>query len=212
MGGFVYDLALIQTDREIGKFFKYLKKKKILDDSKIVFTSDHGLESGFPVRKKTKKAAQLPGSDLSQFFFDEFIHVPLIFFPKKNFEVNQISFSSHIDFAPSVLDFCQIPEEKNFKGESIFSKKYFRKYVLSENTGSGLCDVQKKDKFICVRTENLKITYIVNGKNIKERDVFDLKNDPHEIDNLVKEEKFEKDRKKLFVLCENRIKEIYSYV
>ena len=111
MGGFVYDLALIQTDREIGNFFRYLKKNKILDDSKIVITSDHGLQSGFPTRKKAMNANQIAGSDLSQQFFDEFIHVPLIFYPKTINEINENSFSSHIDFAPTVLNYCEIGSE-----------------------------------------------------------------------------------------------------
>jgi membrane-anchored protein YejM (alkaline phosphatase superfamily) len=212
MGGFVYDLALIQTDREIGKFFKYLKKNKILDNTKLVFTSDHGLQTGFPLRKKDANANLIKGSDLSQQFFDEFTHVPLIFYPKTRSEVNENSFSSHIDFAPTILNFCEIPEEKNFKGKSIFSKNYYTEFVLSENTGSGLCNIQKKDIFICIKNINLKITYIVHNKEIKERDVFNLKNDPNELNNIVKEKILEKERKKLFIYCENRIKEIFDYV
>ena len=212
MGGFVYDLALIQTDREIGNFFRYLKKNKILDDSKIVITSDHGLQSGFPTRKKAMNANQIAGSDLSQQFFDEFIHVPLIFYPKTINEINENSFSSHIDFAPTVLNYCEISEEKNFKGMSIIENNYYRDFVLSENTGSGLCDIQKKDIFICIRTMNLKITYVVSDKEIQERDVFYLKNDPYELNNIVKEKIFEQERKKLFTYCENRIKEIFDYV
>ena len=211
-GGFVYDLALIQTDQEIGKFFKYLKKNKILDNSKVVITSDHGLETGFPLRKKVKNGNQLGGSDLSQQFFDEFIHVPLIFYSKTKSEINENNFSSHIDFAPTILDFCEIPEEEKFKGTSILNKNYSSDIVLSENTGSGVCDVLKKDIFICLRSKNLKITYRVCDKKINERDVFDLRDDPHELKNIVNEKILDEDRKKLFIYCEKRIKDIFNYV
>lgn len=212
MGGFVYDLALMQTDRQIGKFFKYLRKKKILNNCNIVFTSDHGLQAGFPIRKKDKNSDKTLKSDLSQLFFDEFIHVPLIFFPKIIKKTYKNIYSSHIDFAPTILDLCTIPVEKNFKGKSIFSDNYYKDYILSENTGSGLCDVQKKDIFICIRSINLKITYLVRNKEIKERDVFNLEKDPHEFNNIVNKNILIEERKKLFTYCENRIKEIFSYV
>ena len=211
-GGFVYDLALIQTDREIGKFFKYLKKNKILENSKIIITSDHGLETGFPIRKKKIEGNQPGGSDLSQQFFDEFTHVPMIFYPRTKIDLKNDSFSSHIDFAPTIIDFCKIPKEEKFKGTSILSKDYNQDFVLSENTGSGLCDIHNKDIFICIRTKNIKITYKVRSKQIEERDVFDLNNDPNEFNNIVNEKTFDEDRKKLFIYCEKRIKEIYDYV
>ncbi len=210
-GGFVYDLALTQTDREIGIFFKYLKKKKILDSSKIVITSDHGLEAGFPSRKSIK-SNQIGGSDLSQQFFDEYLHVPLIFYPKTKIGLNKNSFSSHIDFAPTIIDFCKIPKDENFKGISIFDKDYSNDHILSENTGSGICDIYRKDIFISLRTKNLKVTYKVHDKKIIERDVFDLKNDPNEFKNIVNEKIFDEDRKKLFIYCEKRIKDIFDYV
>ena len=112
------------------------------------------METGFQQEKN--RGNQPGGSDLSQQFFDEFTHVPMIFYPRTKIDLKNDSFSSHIDFAPTIIDFCKIPKEEKFKGTSILSKDYNQDFVLSENTGSGLCDIHNKDIFICIRTKNIK--------------------------------------------------------
>ena len=46
-GGLVYDLSIMQIDKEIGIFFDYLKKEKIIENTNLIITSDHGLKAGF---------------------------------------------------------------------------------------------------------------------------------------------------------------------
>ena len=53
-GGLVYDLSVMQIDKEIGLFFNYLKKEKIIENANLIITSDHGLKAGFPKRPETK--------------------------------------------------------------------------------------------------------------------------------------------------------------
>lgn len=206
-GGFVYDLAVMHVDSEIGKFYKFLKKNKLLENSRVVITSDHGLKAGFPHRAKTHLR-----TDLSQQFFEEFLKVPLIFYPKLNKNFDQTKLSSHIDFAPTLLDICEIPKENNFKGKSILDKGYSTPFVLAENTGSGICDVLSKNIYICLRNQKIKIVYEVSSKIIKERDVFDIVKDPNEFNNLVKSDLFKIERDNFHVIAKDRLNKIYSYV
>jgi membrane-anchored protein YejM (alkaline phosphatase superfamily) len=180
-GGFIYDLSVMSIDKEIGFFFKYLKKNQILDNSNVVLTSDHGMIAGFP--KRSKKNLSLK-TDLSQSFYDEFIKVPLILYPKIE-NINENKLTSHIDFAPTVLNLCNIENIREFKGSSILNPNYQNDYVLSENTGSGLCDLKNKNIYICLRNDKIKITYEIIDFSVKERDVFDLHSDPLELNNIV---------------------------
>ena len=206
-GGFVYDLAVMHVDEEIGKFYKFLKKKGILDNTCISITSDHGLKAGFPPRPKTQLR-----TDLSQQFYEEFLRVPLIFYPKLEGYFNEDKLSSHIDFAPTLLDICKINKNNKFKGNSILDENYQSHFVLAENTGSGVCNVLTKNIYICLRNKKIKIVYEIKNKKISERDVFDIVKDPNEFNNLVKSELYKTERKQFHNVVINRLENIYSYV
>lgn len=206
-GGLIYDLSVLMVDKEIGNFFQYLKKKNFLESSNVIFTSDHGLTAGHPIRPKTKQR-----TDLSQKFYDEFIHVPLIIYPKFALNLDTNNITSHIDFAPTLLDLCNLNKEKSFKGESIFNLDHKNKYIISENTGSGICDVKNKNIYICLRSKKLKITYECINQNVKERDVFDIINDPLETKNLVSTKISSIEREYYLNQAKMRLKTIQDYV
>lgn len=206
-GGFVYDLAVMHVDDEIGKFHEYLKKNEILENSIVAITSDHGLKAGFPPRPKTHLR-----TDLSQQFYEEFIRVPLIFYPKLDRKFDENKLSSHIDFAPTLLDICNLDKNEEFKGKSIFDQNRYSGIVLSENTGSGICDIINKNIYLCLRNKRIKIVYEIESKNIKERDVFDIVKDPNEFNNLVKSNLHETERNEFYNFAKQRLETIYSYV
>ena len=206
-GGFVYDLAVMHVDDEIGKFIKYLEQNKILDNSFLAITSDHGLKAGFPPRPKTQLR-----TDLSQQFYEEFLRVPLIFYPKLGRDFIEDGLTSHIDFAPTLLDICNLDQNDKFKGKSIFDKNRFSSLIFAENTGSGICDILKKNIYLCIRDKNIKIVYEIKDKNIKERDVFDILKDPNEFNNLVHSDLLKTQRNEFYKFAYERLNTIYSYV
>lgn len=206
-GGLVYDLSVMQVDKEIGLFFNYLKKEKIIENTNLIITSDHGLKAGFPKRPETKIR-----SDLSQKFYDEFLRVPLILYPalKKDISLNRLS--SHIDFTPTILSLCNIKKPIDLVGQSIIDINYSSDFILAENTGSGVCDVKKKNIYLCFKSYNLKITYEIINFTIKEREVFDIKNDPNEFNNIVETKLFKNDREKFYIQAQKRLNKILEYV
>lgn len=206
-GGLIYDLSIMQVDKEIGIFFDYLKNEKIIENTNIIITSDHGLKAGFPKRQESRVR-----TDLSRKFYDEFLKVPLIFYPALKKDINLNTLTSHIDFTPTILSLCDIKKPTDLIGQSIIDTNYSSDFILAENTGSGVCDVEKKNIYLCFKSYNLKITYEIKNFNIKEREVFDTKNDPNEFNNIVHTQLFKNDRENLHLQAQKRLNKILEYV
>ena len=211
-GGFTYDLSVMSVDRSLGKFIKYLKQNNLYDNTTLVITSDHGMSAGPPYRPKHKTR-----NDLSQFFYDEFLHVPLIIKPAKNDNfIKKNRITSHLDLSPTILDLAGLGNESSFKGKSIFEidpiKNGEEKYVLSENTGSGQCDIKNKTIFLSIRDLDFKVVYSIKNFTIYERDVFDLKNDPDENFNKTESNLLLEKRNYFYQLAKKRVSEIKGYL
>jgi len=207
-GGFIYDLAVMSVDREIGKFVSKLKKQQMEKNSILIITSDHGMVAGPPVRENFSKY------DLSNYFYDEFIKVPFIIYPRINKKKNNNQISSHLDMGPTIIDLLNLEKNMLFKGSSIFEKKkknWENNTIISETNGSGICNLKKKPFYICIRSMNLKVVYEIKNNIIKERDVFNMLDDPEEINNIVSINKNIQDRIFIKKIAEQRVKEIMSY-
>ncbi|MCP2520043.1 sulfatase-like hydrolase/transferase [Candidatus Aminicenantes bacterium AC-335-A11] len=108
----LYDGEIAFVDKLIGEFYDYLKKKKILDKTLIVFTSDHGESLG-----EHRESAH------GFFIYDAVLKVPLIIrFPESKFSgkriINQIR---SIDIMPTILNLIDINIPRNVQGESLLS-------------------------------------------------------------------------------------------
>ena len=89
---------------------------------------------------------------LLNFFYDEFIKVPLIFFPYNDKKKGDFYLSSHLDLAPTILDIAKLRESQEFYGLSILKNSDIAKranIIISESNGSGRCDLLNKPIFIC---------------------------------------------------------------
>ena len=58
----------------------------------------------------------------------------------------------------------------------------------------------------------MKITYEIINFNIKEREVFDIKNDPNEFNNIVNTQLFKNDREQMYIRAQKRLNKILEYV
>ena len=192
------------VDREVGRLLKFLKKNNLNENTIIIITGDHGTQSGFPNRFKTKG-----NTDLSKNFYDDWHHVPLIISGPgiNNKETNELC--SHMDLAPTLLDMLNIKSPQSFQGKSIYKKAYKEnEFVIFENTGNGNCDIKNKKIIIAIRSKELKVIYEVIKFKIYEREVYDMKNDKWELNNLVKENFSPSIRKSHLKIVEQRIKKI----
>ena len=104
---------ITQIDDQIGRLMSYLKESGQINDTMIVFTSDHG--DGLPRYKRE--------------LFDTGINVPFLVLVPEKFSTwykpheKIYDLVSFLDIAPTVLDLAGIPIPSYMDGKSIFGKE-----------------------------------------------------------------------------------------
>ncbi len=177
-------------DQVVGKIVRELATQGILDNTIIVFTSDHGLFHGeYGLAGKT-------------FLYDIDLKIPMIIYAPGLHQgevVDQISLN--IDIAPTLLDFAGIDIPAEMQGKSLKpilenTSKDWRKYFFSEN----MFMEQNYPRMEAVRSKDWKyIRYFSKEKDQRHilsliapflgekpiyEELFDLQNDPYERNNL----------------------------
>lgn len=207
-GHLLYDYAIQYVDHEIKLLMKFLEEKKLLHDTIVVISADHGHNfPNIPLRD---------GVSQPDHFFDELHHIPLLFI---NPEIKPLKYDglvSSIDIAPTILDFLNIPIPASFKGYSINSlKAKARNHVLMENQGRGPCDLLRKPIRISVRSDKYKIVYEAPPTHASQKnfitEIYDIKEDAQELNNLVNNENYIQLVNPLLAIAEKRIMEIREH-
>lgn len=159
-------------DKHIGKILDKLEEMKILDDTVVIFTTDHGHYFGQHglIRK-------------GPFHYEDALKVPfLVSYPKKimpNWKSN--SLNSLVDLAPTILDIigCEIPRSMT----GISQKDVW--YGIENNAREWvICENRHEQSKLNLRTyidQRYKLTVFQNQSF---GDLYDLKNDPLEQNNL----------------------------
>jgi len=166
--------CLAAVDEGVGKLLSVLKDRGTLDNTLIIFTSDNGYFHG-EHRRWDKRLAS-----------EETMRIPMVFaYPghiKPDSTVTQLV--SNVDFAPTVLDYAGISEPDQMQGKSM--------RPLFENKTADWRDsvfyaywvdlVHSIPTMTAVRTDQYKL---IQYPEIDDRDeLYDLKADPHEMNNL----------------------------
>jgi arylsulfatase A-like enzyme/Tfp pilus assembly protein PilF len=108
--GASYDRTVAADDAALGKLLAALRTQKLLDDSLIVVTSDHG------------QALGAHGEDTHGIFlYDETIHVPLLVkLPQQQLGGKRVTGRVRlVDVAPTVLEAVGIPVPSQMQGQSL---------------------------------------------------------------------------------------------
>lgn len=164
-------------DENIGKILDALESEGLMDDTIIVFTSDHG---------------ELLGDHglwtKGPFFYEGLINVPLmIYTPDGNAGVSETLFSS-VDIFPTICDLLEIETAIYVNGLS--QKPHLMnpdlevrdKCLIEYHNGYGENDCSSK----VLVTKNLKYVRYETG----ECELTDLKNDPQEKENIALKENY----------------------
>lgn len=174
-----YYLALVShVDNCVGKIINVLEKENLFDNTMVIFTSDHGEYLGDHGRIQKG----MPGHDC-------IIKVPLIIsYPEKIKPGKNISqLTEAVDIVPTILDYCGIQTPRFVQGKSLKNLldgkttthkddilvEFFRPYGIKQTT---------------VRTNSYKYYYSTKGEEI----LFDLENDPFELENIVDKNTYSK--------------------
>jgi arylsulfatase A-like enzyme len=170
-----YYSGLVAVDENIGRVFDYLERKKILDETAIVHTSDHGFFLG-EWRLFDKRLMHEPS-----------IHVPLMVRYPKRIPAGTVrtEMTLDVDLAPTFLDLADVPIPAHMQGKSLlplasaadpsFRKEWYYEYYEWPNP-------EKVPPCRGIRTERYKlIQYTLDPQ---EFELYDLERDPKETENL----------------------------
>jgi arylsulfatase A-like enzyme len=169
-----YKEEVSYLDEHFGYLYEFIEKKGMLDNTIILFCSDHGdgfYEHGFYSHPR--------------FLYDELIHVPLMIrHPSVKGKETSTPVGT-IDIVPTVLDMLEIENNYKFDGESLAplitgEKWNGRGFVISDATP------EEEKTHISIRTDKWKL--IIN-ENTEENKLYNLKNDTEEKSNLYDVEK-----------------------
>ena len=163
-------------DREIAKIRKALKEKGLDKNTVIILMGDNGYFLG---------ERQLAGKWL---MYDNSVRVPLIVFdPRQKKLKDSDALALNIDVPSTILDLANIEAPKTWQGKSLMPivstqiKNFERDTVLIEH----IWDFENIPPSEGVRTKDWKYFRYINDKTIEE--LYDLRNDPQEINNLAKD-------------------------
>jgi arylsulfatase A-like enzyme len=185
----VYLGMCAEVDHNIGRILESLEKNNLHEDTLIVFTSDHGELLG-----ENKMWGKLGWWD-SSYRIPLVIHNP----DEKNYEIND--FTESVDLAPTILNWLNVDIPINWSGESLidYTKKGRRESIkshvvfefdFSENHYSHFVKELKLSPeectMVCIRTSKWKYVHFPNLPCL----LFDLENDPQEMENLADDENY----------------------
>ena len=178
-----YAANITLIDYKVGEIITALKTKGYLDNTIIIFCSDHGESLGEHghIQKWT--------------MYDSVTRVPLIFW-NKNLLENKFICSELVqlmDIAPTILDFAKIKSPNNWEAKSLVPllrktkslKKPFRKYVYSE---LGRDHIQSASEYVIMRRDKKWKIVIYPGS--KDGELYNLEDDPDELNNLWFDKKY----------------------
>lgn len=195
-----YISAINRLDYNVGKLVEKLKNMGIYDDTIIIYTSDHGAH--FKTRNPEYKRSSHESAS----------HTPLII-KGGGFEggINESRLTSLIDLPPTLLSMAGIPVPNDYAGidltEQIDNPDKKRDCVFIQ--------VSEASNSRAIRTERFKYEvrdmaltgYTHHKANVYwESYLYDLKRDPNEKINLVKDSRYKKIRQELKYLLLEQMK------
>jgi len=174
-----YDEFIKYCDKQFEAFVKEVRKREGLKDAIIIFTSDHG--ESFEHDYFTHNTIH---------HYEQVTHIPFIIEEPGRAGMVIDELTDQADLAPTILDLAGIPVPSWMEGRSLLPLMrgeelparhvYSMSFQRNPSTGG---DITKGT--IAIWEDYYKlIYYIENSKSL----LFDLKRDPHELNNLFNKE------------------------
>jgi len=176
-----------EVDAEIGRVLNALEESGELDNTVVIFSSDHG------------EGTAHHRSILKNFPYDEACRVPFVIsYPKelKQGVLDEITLVTGLDVVPTICDFAGVKPPENNKGISV------RKIAAGKNQSDRefIVSEMNHDKGRMIRTADFKFIAFRDDPNVL---LFDMKNDPGETTNLAQKSEFKQIVEKHIQLLEN---------
>lgn len=172
-----YDQYIANIDLELGRLLDHMQESGLLDNSYVIITADHGelFERGVL-------------GHFTPLMFEPLINIPLVVFPpgqqhRKDIYVN----TSNIDLLPTVLQLYGLPVPGWCEGQLLPG------LGGSEDPGRSLycLDAKKTPSHapilkgsLALHQAHLKLVRYFGYDNYQGYELYDLRKDPHELENL----------------------------
>jgi arylsulfatase A-like enzyme len=184
----IYYGLVSAIDVEIGRVVKGLKGLGLDENTIILYTSDHGDKLGSHCTPERLRGKASP--------YATAFRIPLIIRWSGKIKENQIcnALVSGVDLAPTILDIAGIAVPPEMQGNSMASWCFNQKGRSNEAIYMGLGGVSSKNGWRAVWDG--RYVYSPIGFNI----LYDHKNDPYEMKNLIDSADYKKERKRLDAL------------
>jgi arylsulfatase A-like enzyme len=168
-------------DKQVGRLMDKLESIGELENTMVIFTSDHGEMLG-------DNGVYLKGP----YFYEQCIHVPLIIYNGKSANRSYDGLLEIVDLAPTILDAAELPVEPGMQGKSFLSvftgdeTKYHRDdiYCESYNSNKGHRDPLAYTTMVFDGRYKLTRAHGDESKTLVGGELYDLEKDPAEHNNL----------------------------
>jgi arylsulfatase A-like enzyme len=171
--------SLMAIEDGVGEILKALKERGQIDNTIIVFTSDNGYfygEHGLSVERRLA--------------YEESIRMPLLVRYPKAIKPGTVrnEFALNIDLAPTLLELAGVSVPGTMEGRSLVpllkgARPVWRKSFLIEYYSDSVFPRVLQMGYKSVRTDRWKYIHYLELRGMDE--LYDLKSDPYEMDNLV---------------------------
>ena len=176
-----YLRVIHSVDRNIGVVLDYLEKHGLLDNTLVVYTSDQGFYMGEH------------GWFDKRFMYEESFRTPLLMRLPGGKKGDITQFVQNIDYAPTFLELAGVSIPEDIQGESLLpllkgeSPKDWRKSLYYHYYEYPAEHAVKRH--YGVRDERYKLIHFYD--DIDKWELYDLQEDPHEMNNLYGKQGYE---------------------
>ena len=178
-GSITYYLSLAYIDKKIKMLFEMLERKKLLEDTLVIITGDHGFSFDY---------VNLRNSYVNNHYLENY-NVPLYVYSRgeKNFTDERICSSS--DILPTLLELFNFKRlDEKMEGKSLLATP--RDYIVLQNVMGGCPDVEHRPVSMGILKDNRLLVgesdITTEFKKIELTEYYDLGKDPYQRINLVK--------------------------
>ena len=208
-----YLRTIASIDESVGTLLKYLDDRKLTENTLVIYTSDQGFFLGDH------------GWFDKRFMYEESLQMPfLVRYPREiSSSIICNSLCCNVDFAPTFLDFAQLPTPNYMQGKSIrplllgqdqekWSNLAYHRYWMhkdADHNAYAHYGIRDRDyKLIYWYNEGFDLPGANEGGEEKEWELFDCTEDPLELFNVAKDSKYSEVFKKMKQLLEEKMLEI----
>ena len=176
-----YLRCVASVDENIGRLLDYLDENNLTNNTVIIYTSDQGFYLGEH------------GWYDKRFMYEESLGMPLLIRYPREIKAGESldQMVLNLDLCPTILDYARVNIPDEIQGKSLRpllkgEKQFWRKsiYYHYYEYPHGWHNVNRHDG---IRTKDFKL---INFYQMGEKELYDLQNDPNELNNLYNNERY----------------------